>query len=406
MINYDPIPQLHSLDDVLSKIDRYLRDAIQLKSANISLASGLSGVAFFYSALSMRPNFESADQYLQLLIDQIYTNVSEIEFVDFRFFSGLPGIAFSMEILAHLQNPENVENCSINDDIDDVIFNAVKHTSKIEHFDLISGLVGIGVYALGRTNRVARERIFNLVFDSLMKVSIKTEFGLCWRTEPKYQGYESRNLNPPKGNFNLGLAHGVPGVIALFARAILNGFQSSQLKDSLSDTTNWLLANERFGTESSFSVLSGVTYDARSAWCYGDPGVSIAVILSGIALQNDGIIDRGLAIGLRAAKRLGPSAGVNDHGICHGSSGLVLIFDQLYRISGDEQFRFAADVWRQRIMNAAVSRLDINNFATYLGDGTTSHQIGMLTGISGIGLTLLSNPDEKIADWFNCLLIS
>jgi hypothetical protein len=86
-----------------------------------------------------------------------------------------------------------------------------------DDYDLIGGLVGYGVYALEQLpGKLAIECLAQVVnrFDEMAE---RTAQGTTWFTAPELLSDWQREICP-KGHYNLGLAHGVPGVIAFLGR--------------------------------------------------------------------------------------------------------------------------------------------------------------------------------------------
>ena len=79
------------------------------------------------------------------------------------------------------------------------------------HYDLISGLVGFGVYALERLPRAGGRECLERVVARLAETAERRPDGtVTWRTGPDL--LIDRELESfREGNFNLGVAHGVPG---------------------------------------------------------------------------------------------------------------------------------------------------------------------------------------------------
>src|SRR6185369_7304354 len=83
----------------------------------------------------------------------------------------------------------------------------------------------------------------------------------------------------PEGYTNLGLAHGVPGVIAILARYITAGVDVARARVLLEAGVDYL----RYVAW----LPSQPNSQARVAWCYGDLGVAIALMSAGTALGRD-----------------------------------------------------------------------------------------------------------------------
>src|SRR5262249_20069375 len=81
-------------------------------------------------------------------------------------------------------------------------------------YDLCHGLVGIGVYAVERGDRTLAVR----VLDQLDRLAERDRDGeIAWLTRPELL-IDWQLAQAPHGYYNLGVAHGMPGIMALAAR--------------------------------------------------------------------------------------------------------------------------------------------------------------------------------------------
>jgi hypothetical protein len=117
-----------------------------------------------------------------------------------------------------------------------------------ERYDLVSGLVGAGVAAATRRN----ERIADRVLSLLEALAIFDECGAAWPTFPESLGAE-RRIQFPSGVIDIGVAHGVPGVIGLLAMFADAGLQRARSRRLLRAAVSWLLGTippgqPRFGS--------------------------------------------------------------------------------------------------------------------------------------------------------------
>src|SRR5262249_14309330 len=102
--------------------------------------------------------------------------------------------------------------------LDAALYRHLNGASWTGDYDLISGLAGLGVYAAERVARCASgemaaaclERVIHL----LSALAERAPAGTTWLTPPGRLGEEDR-ARCPGGYYNLGVAHGVPGVIGL-----------------------------------------------------------------------------------------------------------------------------------------------------------------------------------------------
>src|SRR5206468_9554037 len=111
-------------------------------------------------------------------------------------------------------------------------------------YDLISGLVGMGVYALERLPRPTAVEALRGVIDHLARLAERTPEGLAFWTPPALMIPETR-ARYPSGYYNLGLAHGAPGVLAVLAGAYAADCERERVRPLLEGTADWLLAQRR-----------------------------------------------------------------------------------------------------------------------------------------------------------------
>src|SRR5262249_44410038 len=114
-----------------------------------------------------------------------------------------------------------------------------------------------------------------------------------WHTPPAVLADEGMARESPHGNLNCGLAHGIPGPLALLALAQRAGTVLPGQMAAVERIAGWLVQNrtsDEWGYGWPTSVRLGAagrqvppTEVARSAWCYGAPGVARAVWLAGEA---------------------------------------------------------------------------------------------------------------------------
>src|SRR5262249_36055361 len=144
-------------------------------------------------------------------------------------------------------------------------------------YDLINGLVGFCVYALERLSRPAALACLERIVERLAETAEQRPDGVTWWTNPAWLPPETR-AQFPHGYHNLGLAHGVPGVIALLGRVCAAGVAVAQARPLLDGAVRWLLAQQRPGGFAHWVAPEVAARPARLAWCYGDPGVAAALL--------------------------------------------------------------------------------------------------------------------------------
>ena len=380
-----------------------LRDA---RPAEPGLAGGSAGLALAFD------RFETAwpgQGYGELADDLLAATVGalERERLAAGLYDGVAGIAWA---IAHLPERAGAEWLSFLDEqLDPLLLRHLGGSAWRGDYDLVSGLVGIGVYALERLNAPSGGALLHAVVERLAELAQEIEPGVSWHRPPELLPDWQRERFP-RGYINLGLAHGVPGVIGLLGAACANGVAEDMTRPLLERAVAWLLAQdsgEAFGHWIADAEVSG---PSRSGWCYGDPGVAAALLLAARGAGRRDWEERAIAIARRATARDRAGAGVIDTPLCHGAAGLAHIFGRLHAASGERELGAAAAAWVDRTVAMRDKRQGIAGFPFMVpaDDGALrpAAQPGLLEGAAGVALALLSAEAPERASWDRFLLLS
>ncbi len=296
---------------------------------------------------------------------------------------------------------------------------------SVGDFDVISGLSGVGVYLLRRREHPEPGAALDSVLTTLAGLLADTGEPRRWHTPAALSG-ESMRQAYPDGNHNCGLAHGLPGPLALLAIAALEGVLVPGIRTALDVAARWLvdhrIEGERGPNWPNAVPLNGsgeraddlptdrpvVRSAARAAgrdtWCYGSPGVARALWLAGQALDADEYRDLAVRALRAALARTPDERGITSPTFCHGTAGLLAI-----------TLRFAADTGLPDLADAAgeltAELLAAHEPGTLLGyrniepDDVRVDQPGLLDGACGVALVLLAAAGVP-AGWDRMFLLS
>jgi hypothetical protein len=271
-------------------------------------------------------------------------------------------------------------------------------------YDLASGLVGLGVYALERGE--AGRDIATRVLEQLEALARPRGGGIAWLTPPDHlPRWQLRSA--PEGYWNLGIAHGVAGVIGLCARCLVAEVDAPRARRLLDGAVAFLLAAEPPGVPRYPAwYADGVPPlpPARLAWCYGDLGVAIALLAAATACGHAGWRAEALALARGAATRSLPDSLVTDAGLCHGAFGAAHLFHRLHRATGDEELATATRTWLDRGI-ALRNTAPLAGFPAWDGMSRAwTADPRMLTGAAGVALALHALISEVEPLWDRLLL--
>lgn len=330
---------------------------------------------------------------------------------------GLTGVAWVIaHVGGHAPDPLEVEEGDAVDSLDEALLEELAaHESWTGDFDVVSGLVGIGVYGLERRRLPGGRELARRVVHHLGRLARWSERGAAFWRPPGFLGPELRDVYPA-GCFDLGLAHGSAGVIAWLAdlhRAALADDGASHLLDGC---VRWLLGHRDDGGPGSLFPshvgADGLAKPARFAWCYGDPGVALALYKAAGVRQDAGWRDIALEVGRRAARFSHEEEHVADPALCHGALGLAHMYNRMWQASGDGDFATAARSWCAR--GLAIGE-PLGGLSAYREsspadvprpDAGLIDEGSLLGGRAGMGLALLAAATAVEPGWDDLLLLA
>jgi lantibiotic biosynthesis protein len=378
-------------------------------AAHFSLGGGNAGIALFFAYLAETFPAEGYEDTALELLEQAIDGMGAFATWP-GLYGGFPGVAWVVEHLqGRLFDPAEEDPC------EEVIASLESYLGRSPwqgDFDLISGLVGLGVLALERRPRSSGDRCLDLVVARLGEIAERSARGITWWSAPEHLTAETRVFYP-QGNYNLGVAHGLPGAIALLAEAQAAGVAEDAARSLLAGAVPWLLAQEQppdAGSRFSYAVApgGGEPRPCRLAWCYGDLGIAAALLAAARCAGEPAWEQRALAIARSAAERPVDSSGVIDMGLCHGAAGAAHLFNRLYQASGEPALATSARFWLEQALGMQREGEGISGFVAYVPDDQGElgwrGDPGFLTGVAGLGLALLAAATPIEPAWDRVLL--
>lgn len=375
-----------------------------------SLAGGWTGVALAYAYLDRaRPGgrwMPAAQEALDKAIRHLGSAVMPP-----GLYSGFTGIAWVMDHFEGRFTEASDEDP--NGDIDEALLGFLDQSPWTSDYDLISGLAGYGVYALDRQHQKSGRALLEKVLARLDELKVEMDGGLTWFTPPDLLPPWQRELNPG-GYYNLGLAHGVPAVIAFLARAATAG--QGRALELLEGAVVWLLAQRNpHGSPSCYATVRSASNGkedpgpSRIAWCYGDLGLAVALLLAAREACRPDWELHALDIARLAAATPLAGAGVKDGGICHGAAGNAHLFNRLYQATGDPAFKAAALLYFEELLSLRREGRGIGGYEAWApamgGDADPwKTEPGLLEGGAGIALVLIAALYPVLPEWDRFLL--
>lgn len=237
-----PVPLLSgALKDralhLVGALTETLRPAPAADHRDASLSSGSAGLAVCNAQLAWtRRDRRAAGTALTRLEEAI--DVLATEPLTSSLYSGFTGIAWAAETVDRLLRADGEDR---NGDIDEALTSLLRRYPDQAPYNLVHGLTGLGVYALARWPRPAAAQCILGVVEQLARRARHDRNGVYWWTPPMWKGPQRERYQP--GGVDLGVAHGMAGIIPFLARVHRVGLAQQTVRPLLDGAVGWLLAH-------------------------------------------------------------------------------------------------------------------------------------------------------------------
>ncbi|EPH46637.1 putative Subtilin biosynthesis protein SpaC [Streptomyces aurantiacus JA 4570] len=300
-------------------------------------------------------------------------------------------------------------------------------------YDAIAGLCGTGRLLLtalvegGAEERAASGPALRDTLDYFTELSRPvTAYGRTvpgWWVPRHLLVMDADREQYPRGEFNVGLAHGISGPLTLLALCAQHGVTVPGQDGALHRIGGWVAeralsddAGPYWPTRIAFDDeasrpphLAGAALQPvpRPSWCYGAPGVASALHQAGQATDTADWqrLARAALSALPLRDRAPGPDPLPEPIVCHGQAGLLQTVWRLGRTTGDTALLDQAATAGTRLLQLA------DTDAPFCFPPAKQPVAGILQGAAGIGASLLSltasdGPDTHLAHWDRVLLLS
>jgi lantibiotic biosynthesis protein len=301
------------------------------------------------------------------------------------------------------------------------------HGVPVGLFDVITGLAGAGRHLLGRVQSAPCRRALETLLRALVYLSEEDADAVPhWHTTFP-QSTDNLRRFYPDGHVNLGMAHGIPGPLALLSLSASQGVEVAGQHDAIVRIADRIVKAQcsdewgvgfpvaasipTVGKESTGADVQNMRANAnaaapaRAAWCYGPPGVARALWLAGVASGRSGYRDLALAAMTAVFERPIPNRRIDSPTLCHGVAGLLQITLRFARDGAGESFSAAAQELTAQLLDAHEpdSRFGYRDLKP---SGQRTDNPGLLEGAAGVALVLLATATSAEPVWDRTLMLS
>lgn len=392
-----------------------------------SLSHGIPGICMLYAELHAHFPDEGWDQrghhYLSILVQHIASEGIHSS----SLFSGAAGIGLATVCLSQNGQLYGKFIQRIHDyllvHVPIMLNHARAGTVRSGDYDVIEGLSGVAAYLLLFQQEPQIRSLLEQVVDYLIELAQPIQVGDLsvpgWHIPAANQFSESEKQQYPEGNFNLGLSHGIPGPLLVLCKAWQQGIRRPNQLEAIQEMAAFVIQfasidqhGQRFwkGCIGMDEFRQGSAHEQtefrRDAWCYGSPGVCVALWHAGEVLARDDWKQIALDTFQHTLEDIHH---IYSPTFCHGFAGLAQIASQFQLWSGSPSLQTHIDRLKTTIMEQDDPQyaFGFSNLEHFEQRGMTSVQYtGLLDGTTGTALTLLHLELGQRTPWQQAFMLA
>jgi lantibiotic biosynthesis protein len=353
-----------------------------------------------YKALHTPDLLQKAEDLLAIVFEDINETGKGLAGVSLS--NGAAGFAFTMNYLQQ----EGLIDFDVDTELvemDEFLFNSATELLRKEEIDYLHGALGVLFYF---TNRIKPPKKIQAYINSLVEqvcsLAISDKNGI-W--------FKNFSIERLKNNetADLGLAHGLCGILLILMKALPFVNDAKLLKKIIRSGISFILSNQLpdVSGEEEFSLFAASVNTStnnvlslnRLAWCYGDINETLLLYRAGNLFLDASYTTKADSVGFKTIERNTAEATLcTDSHFCHGTAGLAQFYFALYNESGHYSYYKAYEYWIEKTIALIDTEIETNAYA--------SNPVGLLEGWSGVALVLTEYVNDGVVmNWPKAFLL-
>lgn len=346
--------------------------------------------------LPYNPDLVSKDKIIDYLL-KTFDIIDKNSIIMSTYCDGIAGYGFFLMKLnqSNTLEQDNDDDNEIRTQIDEILTQTDEVLEEqigifISHdnCDMLHGLVGLGIYFLERNNFEQVNRIITY----LKETSFRKGNQVYWKKYDKYRNYTTV--------IDMGTAHGNASIMFFLSKAISKQATDQNVTELIKGNIHFYLQNEQIFDEdiNTFfpTFIKAEDFDqnilkkenSRLAWCYGDLGALYTMLITAVQVDDAELYTIIVSKLRHVAKRKFETEGFTiDAGFCHGTSGISMIFENIYDITGEKEFSEAAHYWIEETLKHKYSseiRIEKIGYSFLIKDTENEQNFSLLEGLTGV----------------------
>lgn len=312
------------------------------------------------------------------------------------FCNGLGGVLYFFEYLRE----QNVVDIDISKEfkINDWLVDRLNSDFKNNYYDFMHGALGLGLYFL-KSGNSDMTRVFLKYLEGSAEIDNFNNF-YKWKSNEDLSG---------KWGYNISLSHGISSIIMYLSKVLKSGFSTYSVQKMLTGAVNYVLSQQIdvnvYGSFFPYRSNSDPS-QSRLAWCYGDLGIAISIWNAGLIMNNDSWKNKAEQIlEYSTLRKRQDDTFVSESGICHGSSGVSLIYRRMYLNTKNKIYLDASEYWLNKTFDFAIEKNGLAGYKSKIREERVN-DYSLLSGIAGVGSVFLSHLLQDNQSWDEMFLLS
>lgn len=402
----------------LSNIE-YVEDVFALNATDYkhsSVAVSYPALCILFSELQHTFPQCNFDECAHRYLEKVNNSLGQNNMYDISLFDGLCGVGFAANCMSDNGKQYQSFIRNLNEHILDIADRNILQYRKLPLneliYDTMYGLTGTANYLLNfKSESRVKNTLLNILqylvdicttsIDGIPKFAIRAD---------QSQLFSASNDSRIR-YVNLGVSHGIPGILLILCKSYESGIyvtnQLEAIKYLSEYISNSCVKNSNMIFWESQKII-GIDNDeavpSRDAWCYGTPGVSYSLLVASNLLNDNEMhnlaIDS-MKLSLKSLREvISPT-------FCHGLSGLCCLARKFYEYTNDNYFYEMYMKLFEHILDLYSDQHPFGFIDKEVEKGqiTNKHEIGLLTGTTGVLLTILSCYKPIKTQWESIFLL-
>lgn len=385
------------------------------KLADNGLFCGNAGAFLFYAYLHLYTDNDESER-LGRCFDLVQNNLELNGVSDPTLSTGIAGIGWTFQHLMACGILEKDEAMLAT--FDRICIESFQALSSQNNYDVWHGFLGIAQYLMERHNENDMSAHLAKIPDLIWQASTIYNNRLIWID------YGRQKMFPKEeARINLGLAHGISGLLSIVARLHDLDINRDACKKLMLHIGTLLMSFKRdeprqtsayYPSAIPLSAIQDTNqYGSRLGLCHGDMGIACAFYKAGKSLQKEDWINEALFLMDHAVTRTQNGETMDEPCLCHGTISNAHLFNKFYHATGNPTYKDCAAYW----VNATfkLKRKNRENPTGFLykcpvlgnnpDEITWGVNYSLIDGDIGLGLSLLYLTDMAPATWDRILLL-